>query len=98
MVRVHDWRCSASITRGEQRLDLKLTFSGYYDQGRTYGRPEDCYPPEGEINFHTVKVGDGEPQGFDNWGLVFGLTEEEIAKLEEAAFEAMLNHQEDDRS
>lgn len=97
MVRVHDLRCSASIHHGEEDFDLELTFSGCHDPGCCYGPPERCYPPEGEINFHTVKVGDGEPQDFTLWANAVSLTDEEIAKLEEAAFEAMLNHQEDDR-
>ncbi len=29
-------------------LELDCESSGYYDPGRTYGLPEDCYPPEGE--------------------------------------------------
>lgn len=29
-------------------LDIAFRSSGYYDPGKTYGPPENCYPPEGE--------------------------------------------------
>ena len=29
-------------------LVLSFLSSGYYDPGRTYGDPFDCYPPEGD--------------------------------------------------
>ena len=29
-------------------LDMSFLSSGYDDPGRTYGEPEDCYPPESE--------------------------------------------------
>lgn len=34
----------------EHTFDLVISFvsSGYYDPGRTYGPPENCYPPEYE--------------------------------------------------
>ena len=34
----------------EDSYDLVIEFlsSGYYDEGKTYGPPENCYPPEGE--------------------------------------------------
>lgn len=37
-------------------LELDVDFNGYYDKGRTYGEPENCYPPEFDIeidNFLT---------------------------------------------
>lgn len=35
---------------GKESYELEIHFesSGYSDSGRTYGRPEDCYPPEYE--------------------------------------------------
>jgi len=32
----------------EAELSVDYHVSGYYDPGRTYGPPEDCYPPEGD--------------------------------------------------
>jgi len=29
-------------------LIIEFRSSGYYDPGRTYGDPDDCYPPEGD--------------------------------------------------
>jgi hypothetical protein len=29
--------------------DVDVEYKGYSDPGRTYGPPENCYPPEGEI-------------------------------------------------
>lgn len=35
-------------------LELDCESTGYYDPGRTYGLPEDCYPPEGEDEREVV--------------------------------------------
>lgn len=38
--------------------DLTVRFSGYVDPGRCYGPPENCYPPEGEIEIdYTLPAG-----------------------------------------
>ena len=29
-------------------VEIHFTSTGYYDSGRRWGRPEDCYPPEGD--------------------------------------------------
>lgn len=63
-----------ALTRIEEKSDepvesgeilIHFRSSGYYDPGRTYGPPEDCYPPEGdeertldrvEVSANDVKV------------------------------------------
>lgn len=39
-------------------VEIKALSSGYYDPGKAYGRPDDCYPPEGddEREVQTVKI------------------------------------------
>ena len=37
---------------------VEYRYSGYYDPGRTYGPPENCYPPEGD---HEVEIDKIEP-------------------------------------
>lgn len=37
-------------------LEVDAEYSGYYDKGRTYGEPEDCYPPEFEIEIGTIST------------------------------------------
>lgn len=52
----HDDREVSAITPDmvpkiqEDSYDLVIEFlsSGYYDEGKTYGPPENCYPPEGD--------------------------------------------------
>lgn len=34
----------------EPEMSLDIQFEGYYQKGKLYGRPEDCYPDEGEDN------------------------------------------------
>ena len=34
---------------------VEATAHGYYDPGRTYGPPENCYPPEGEMDILSLK-------------------------------------------
>jgi hypothetical protein len=44
-------------------LELDCESSGYYDSGRTYGLPEDCYPPEGEDERDIVSARLSHPAG-----------------------------------
>ena len=37
-------------------LELDCESTGYYDAGRIWGLPEDCYPPEGEDERHVVSA------------------------------------------
>lgn len=44
-------------------LELDCESSGYYDPGRVYGMPEDCYPPEGEDEREVVAASLTHPAG-----------------------------------
>ena len=52
------------FTEPEEPKELVIHFldTGYYDPGKRWNRPEDCYPPEGEndrlFNYATL---DGKP-------------------------------------
>ena len=60
----------------EDSYDLVIEFlsSGYYDEGKTYGPPENCYPPEGDEErvpsraylIHYVRVSDNVPRKIDS--------------------------------
>lgn len=43
---------------GTLYLDMEVEFhsSGFYDSGRVYGPPEDCYPPEDEDERTIVSI------------------------------------------
>ena len=55
----------------EDSYDLVIEFlsSGFYDEGKTFGPPENCYPPEGDEErvpsraylIHYVRVSDNVP-------------------------------------
>ena len=35
-------------------IDIVVGYKGYSDPGKLYGPPEDCYPPEGEIEITYI--------------------------------------------
>lgn len=39
---------SGCIYESPLELTVNVSSTGYYDPGKTYGPPEDCYPPEGD--------------------------------------------------
>lgn len=43
----------------EQDIEVLVAYSGYYEQGISYGLPENCYPDEGEIELVEVHTEDG---------------------------------------
>ena len=90
ITRAKNLKFSTFLSRGvDHEIDLTIVFSGYSDPGRTYGLPENCYPPESEVEFHTVAVDGDEPIDFDAWSEKIGLTNDERNRLEEFAYEAM---------
>lgn len=50
---------SFTIERGDNEIDLYITGDGYYDPGRISGPPEDCYPPEGDMEIVSIETDDG---------------------------------------
>ena len=68
-----------TIERDDDEFDIEVEYTvSRFDPGRTYGLPEDCYPPEGgEIeDFHATQ--DGKP---------IELTAAEIGKIEQRIYE-----------
>ena len=65
----------------EIEIDVKATGEGYYDPGQCFGAPENCYPPEGDL----------EVVEFENdAGLQYEqLTKQERDRLEEALTESI---------
>jgi hypothetical protein len=61
--------------------EVTVTYRGYSDPGRTYGPPEECYPPEGEMDIAI----DGIPDGVD-----FGDRDALHQRLEDQAWEHLL--------
>lgn len=53
-------------------VEVQADFSGYYDKGRTYGEPENCYPPEFDIEVDNIissnnnDIGDMLPDKYIN--------------------------------
>jgi hypothetical protein len=64
-------------------LDIEFMSSGYYDPGKIYGPPEDCYPPEGddERELYNLVVA-----SFHNAGV-----NEKTQKLSKQASEELFN-------
>jgi len=67
-----------TITTTIRDEDAVVSFDYYPgDPGRTYGPPENCYPPEpDEIEILSVKINDEEVE----------LTEDELEKLEDRIY------------
>ena len=67
------------LERGEETFILEIDYiTSPYDPGRTYGPPEDCYPPEGgEIEEIDITC-NGKP---------FELTDAEMRELETWLYE-----------
>jgi len=60
--------------------DVLVKYQGYIDSGRVYGPPDDCYPPESEVEIEVT----GLPAGatFDD---------EEQDRLEGLAFQHLVD-------
>jgi len=58
---------------------LTIEYRGYSDPGRVSGPPEDCYPPEGEIEILSIT---GAPDD-----VIYALTDTQLDAIDERAFE-----------
>ena len=58
--------------------EITVRYRGYSDPGRLYGPPENCYPPESEIELEY----EGIPEGVD-----FGDLDAIHERIEEEAWE-----------
>ena len=82
--RVGRWVKSFAVALPDGReVDVTVTFDGYYDPGCTYGLPENCYPPDGEVTVHTVATEADGTLDFDEWAAKVGLTEKDIGDIED---------------
>ena len=70
-------------------INLKITGASYYQEGRTYGPPENCYPDEGCTEIHSVIGPDGK-----DWESV--LTKPEKDAIEEQINDRVINNCEED--
>ena len=70
---------------GHDHDDCEVEYRGYSDPGRTYGPPEDCYPPEGEIEILSITC-NGEP---------FIAAEKEAERIEQLAYEHLAEDEND---
>ena len=70
-----------------REVDVELTFTGYYDPGRTYGPPENCYPPEGEVNIHTAHTEVDGTMDFDEWAKKVQLSDADVRSIEDRLME-----------
>ena len=48
--------CCLYIQRSDEELELDISASGYYDPGRLSGPPENCYPPEGDLEIISIEL------------------------------------------
>ncbi len=62
-------------------IELQVKGNAYYDCGKTYGEPSDCYPAEGEININSV-IGPDKNDWLDF------LTDDEVNRIKDLIDEA----------
>ena len=39
---------------GEHEIPVEVDYDATYDPGRSYGPPENCYPPESEMTINSI--------------------------------------------
>jgi len=84
MIRVSHRECAFGLMlSNDDEVDVIVTYSGYDDPGRTTGLPENCYPPEGEINVEDIRWMDGRKADYES------LDQEEQARIEERLWDDM---------
>ncbi len=47
---------TTEIKLDDELLTLEVEYSGWYDPGVCSGPPENCYPPEGEMEWHISRA------------------------------------------
>ena len=71
----HECSRSAEVTLDGRRYSVEYTLRGkcYYDEGRLYGPPENCYPSESEGEILELRLDSvwGEEEGVPCVGDIF---------------------------
>ena len=62
-------------TEAGEEVTVEVTYTGYSDPGRVSGPPENCYPPEGELELDVGGLG------------TYVIPDSEYERLEELAWE-----------
>lgn len=65
-------------------VDVVVEYKGYYDPGKLYGPPENCYPPEGEVEVLAIR-------GIDKADIPLA----EFKRLEDLMWEHLFDFEED---
>ena len=48
---MRNYHCTVTLTGPDgQEAEVAVTYEAYWDPGKINGPPENCYPPEGELN------------------------------------------------
>lgn len=70
----------------EYEIDVEIEYSAFRDPGKTSGPPEDCYPPDNEMEILSVKPVNLLPPGItlDQFNEI---VESNIDAIEEKAWE-----------
>jgi hypothetical protein len=52
------WDCSDSFDTEimDREVHIDYDTKGYSDSGKTWGKPEDCYPPESDWDISNIQV------------------------------------------
>jgi len=67
MMHLHECKRNATIRLDEREFDVSYVLKGkcYYDPGKLSGPPENCYPPESDVDLESTTITgiweDGEP-------------------------------------
>ena len=86
-VKKHYRSIEVYVNLNDRDYTVKAKCWGYFDPGKTYGLPENCYPPEGDFEANDIEIKDdetGELIQFDSLYVVQQKLVEE--KLEEMFF------------
>ena len=70
-----------------REVDVELAFTGYYTAGKCFGPPENCYPPDSEVNIETATTEEDGEMTFDEWVKKAGLTAKDVESIEDMLME-----------